>query len=173
MDKHQDYSTQEEALMHIFSGENIGLLSESGLPCLADPGNKWVMAAHQMGIKVRPISGPSSIFLLLIASGLNGQNFAFHGYLPKESTEKKQKLKELALSAQKNTTHIFIETPYRNNSLLTELVSLLDSNMFLSVGINISTATEIIKTHTIREWKQLSFQIPKEPCIFAFGNSRS
>lgn len=169
MEKHQNYTVNKDILMQAFEGKHIALLSESGLPCIADPGNHWVWEAHQLGIEVVPISGPSSIYLLLMASGLNGQQFTFHGYLPKESQEKKKKLKEIESSSLRGCTHLFIETPYRNNQLLSELLNNLNPQLILSIGVNISSERQHIKTHLISEWRKMTFQIPKEPCIFAVG----
>lgn len=172
MEKHQNYAVHNDVLMTAFAGKNLGILSESGLPCIADPGHHWVWAAHDLGIKVVPISGPSSIFLLLMASGLNGQNFAFHGYLPKEDRDKKIKLKEIEQSALQGRTNILIETPYRNNAFLTEVINTLNPTLILSVGVNLSMENQLIKSHPIHEWKKQSFHIPKEPCVFAIGIRR-
>ena len=122
MDKHKNYQFDDNFLTEIFNGKNIGLMSEAGVPCIADPGNKVVEIAHEMEIKVVPLVGPSSIVLALMASGFNGQQFAFNGYLPIDSAERKNKLLQMETAGKKGTTQLFMDTPYRNQRLLEEII---------------------------------------------------
>lgn len=148
-------------------GINVGLLSEAGVPAIADPGASIVMLAHNKNIKVVPLVGPSSITLAMMASGLNGQNFAFNGYLPIEKSERKKGIKELEKTSRvKNQSQIFIETPYRNEKLFSDLKSVLTPTTFLSVAKDITLSTEFIKTLRISDWKNQSIDLHKHPCIF-------
>ena len=148
-------------------GMNIGLLSEAGVPAIADPGASIVMLAHNKNIKVVPLVGPSSITLAMMGAGLNGQNFAFNGYLPIEKSERKKVIKELEkISRVKNQSQIFIETPYRNEKLFSDLKSVLTPTTFLSVAKDITLSTEFIKTLRISDWKNQSIDLHKHPCIF-------
>ena len=152
----------------LLSGKNIGIVSEAGCPGIADPGQILVHVAQQLGAIVIPIVGPNSIILALMASGLNGQSFTFHGYLPIDATERKNKLKlvEQASTQQKNSTQIFIETPYRNNALLQDIMLVCKSNTLLCIAVNISGENESIVTKTISEWKKNLPNIHKQPAIF-------
>lgn len=169
MNKHQEYLVQQEVMQSVLQGKNAAIISESGLPCVADPGNLWVRSAHQLGIEVKPISGPSSIYLLLMSSGMNGQQFTFQGYLPKEANEKKLKWKEIISQVHKGYTQILIETPYRNNHFLQEALQQMDGHFLLAAGVNISSMEEKIMVNSIQEWKRINLILPKEPCIFALG----
>ncbi|MEP1096778.1 MAG: SAM-dependent methyltransferase [Cyclobacteriaceae bacterium] len=151
------------------NGSNIGLMSEAGLPCLADPGNLAVGLAHQTGVKVVPLPGSSSIQLALIASGFNGQLFTFNGYLPIDRGARIQKVKELEKLAARNHTQIFMETPYRNHQLVEDVLKNCSPNTMLSVAANISGTEEKILTQTIEKWKKTDIQIHKIPAIFSFG----
>lgn len=154
LNEHTKFSEIEELLKPIFNGDNIGLLSEAGLPAVADPGSLLVAFAHTKGIEVVPLTGPSSIFLTLMASGLNGQNFSFVGYLPIKSDERRKKLKQLELrSNQENQTQIFIEAPYRNTQLLQDILKECSSETKLTIGVELTTSNELIVTKKIREWK--------------------
>lgn len=148
-------------------GINIGLLSEAGVPAIADPGAIIVTLAHQKNIRVQPLVGPSSILMAMMASGLNGQNFAFNGYLPIDEKEKKYAIKQLErLSKEKNQSQIFIETPYRNEKLLTELLRTLSPNTKLCIAVDITLETEHIKTYEVKDWKNVKIDIHKKPAIF-------
>lgn len=165
--KHNKLNLQEDFLKNIITGKNIGLVSEAGLPCIADPGTKIVEYAHQFEIDVIPITGPNSIILALISSGMNGQNFAFNGYLPIEKKIKKITIKQLENKSKKyNQTQIFIETPYRNNQLFQSILETCNANTKLCLAINITAKDELIKTRTIAEWKKINFKIKKQPCVF-------
>ena len=148
-------------------GISVGLLSEAGVPAVADPGATIVKLAHEKGIKVVPLVGPSSILMALMASGMNGQNFAFNGYLPIDNSDKKKVIKELEkLSKEKNQSQIFIETPYRNEKMFTDLKSVLSPGTLLCIAIDISLPKEFIKTYTIAHWKRQSPDLHKRPAIF-------
>lgn len=149
------------------SGVNMGVMSEAGVPGVADPGAAIVSLAHQKGIKVVPLVGPSSILMSVMASGLNGQNFAFNGYLPIENEDKKKKLKQLEQrSFQENQSQLFIETPYRNNKLLELMVKQLHPETELSVACDISLESEYIHTKPIKEWSRSLPDLHKRPAIF-------
>ncbi len=148
-------------------GEDIGIISEAGVPGVADPGADIVAAAHQQGIKVVPLVGPSSILLSLMASGMNGQSFAFHGYLPIKGDERTKTLKKLeSISTRENQTQMFIETPYRNNHMLNDIVSTCSPKTKLCIACDITLETEYIKTKTIEKWKNNLPDIHKKPTIF-------
>ena len=150
-------------------GKNIGLLSDAGCPNIADPGSKLILHAHENNIKVIPLVGPSSIFLAMMGSGLNGNNFSFNGYLPINENERSRKIKKLEIiSLKNNQSQIFIETPYRNQKLLYEFLKVLNNNTYLCIAKNIGSNNEYIKTKKIHEWKKLKFTIDKQPAIFVF-----
>jgi 16S rRNA (cytidine1402-2'-O)-methyltransferase len=152
----------------LLAGKNIGIVSEAGCPGIADPGQILVNVAQQIGATVVPIVGPSSIFLALMASGLNGQSFAFHGYLPIDSMERKSKIKQLELTSnqQKNSTQIFIETPYRNQALLQDLLQTCKGNTLLCIAANITSENESIITKSVSDWKKENLNFHKQPAIF-------
>ena len=151
----------------ILSIEDVGLLSEAGLPCIADPGSKIVEYAHDFQIEVVPLVGPSSILLALMASGMSGQNFAFTGYLPIDKKERIKTIKQLELLAKKTgQTQIFMETPYRNHQLLDILKAKCNNKTKLCIAANITSINEFIQTKTIEEWKQTKVDIHKQPAIF-------
>ncbi|RYY72192.1 MAG: SAM-dependent methyltransferase [Chitinophagaceae bacterium] len=151
----------------ITEGKNIAIVSEAGCPGIADPGQILIAVAQQMNIPVKPLVGPSSILLALMASGMNGQQFEFVGYLPIDNNERNKKIKELEASSQKNnSTKIFIETPYRNNQMFDSLVKNCAENTKLCVGVNITAGDESILTFSIREWKNKKPELHKQPAIF-------
>ena len=155
-------------------GKNIGLLSDAGCPNIADPGSKLILHAHENNIKVIPLVGPSSIFLAMMGSGLNGNNFSFNGYLPIDENERSRKIKKLEIiSLKNNQSQIFIETPYRNQKLLNEFLKVLNNNTYLCIAKNIGSNNEYIKTKKIHEWKKLKFTIDKEPAIFVFHSGET
>lgn len=148
-------------------GHNIGVLSEAGCPGIADPGADVVKLAHQKNIQVIPLVGPSSILLAMMASGLNGQGFSFNGYLPIDKQERKQKIKQLEkFSFDQNQSQIFIETPYRNEKLMDDLITILHPKTKLCVAVDITLKTEFIKTKPVIEWKNKRDSLHKRPCIF-------
>jgi len=149
------------------SGKNIGIVSEAGCPGVADPGQHLIAAAQQANIPIKPLVGPSSILLALMASGMNGQCFQFHGYLPIDSLERKNKIKELEADSQKrNCTQIFIETPYRNNSLIKDILSACNESTQFCMAVDITATTESILTKTIKVWKNQTPDIHKRLAIF-------
>jgi 16S rRNA (cytidine1402-2'-O)-methyltransferase len=151
----------------ITEGKNIGIISEAGCPGVADPGQLLVAAAQEMNVEIRPLVGPNSILLALMASGMNGQQFQFVGYLPIDIQQRMQSIKALeAESQKKNCTQLFIETPYRNNQLLETLLKTCKSSTRLCLAVDITAETEWIKTKTIGEWKQEKVDIHKRPAIF-------
>jgi 16S rRNA (cytidine1402-2'-O)-methyltransferase len=159
----------KEMFNPIFSGQNLGVLSESGCPGVADPGALAVNFAHLKNIQVVPLVGPSSILLALMASGLNGQQFAFHGYLPIDSKEVSQKIKTLEKeSSQKNQTQIFIETPYRNNQILKHLIDSLNPSAKMCIAVDLTGKNEFVKTMTVADWRKNPPALPKEPAVFLF-----
>ena len=150
-----------------FKGVNVGLLSEAGVPAIADPGAQIVMLAHLKKVRVVPLVGPSSIVLAMMASGLNGQSFAFNGYLPIDANERKKMIKQYEKrSKELDQSQIFIETPYRNEKLLFQLKSALTPSTMLCVAADLTLPTEYIRTMTAEEWKKESPNLHKRPCIF-------
>jgi 16S rRNA (cytidine1402-2'-O)-methyltransferase len=167
LNKHTEIAEHNDFIQPILRGENIALMSESGCPGIADPGADIVKLAHEKGIQVVPLVGPSSILLALMASGMNGQSFAFNGYLPIDKKDKKQALKSFErLSQEKNQSQLFIETPYRNNKLMEDLLQILQPNTYLCVACDITLPTEYIKTKTVNQWKKEKADLHNRPCIF-------
>lgn len=153
------------------NGKDVGLITEAGLPAVADPGAQLVSLCHKEGIEVVPCSGPSSLMLALMASGLNGQSFAFSGYIPAKTDERRQALKSLEKrSFSERQTQIFIETPYRNESLFADILSTCQNSTELCIAANITMPDAFIRTKTIAEWKKFtsgkSEVIGKRPCVF-------
>ena len=149
------------------AGNNVGLMSEAGCPGVADPGSDIVERAHRMGIKVVPLVGPSSILLALMASGFNGQSFTFHGYLPIDKAERSKKIKELEALAIKNSqTQIFIETPFRNNPMLEEILRSANSKTKLCIACDLTADTELDQTKTIADWQKKVPDLHKRTTIF-------
>jgi 16S rRNA (cytidine1402-2'-O)-methyltransferase len=154
-------------LAPLLAGEDVGLISEAGCPAVADPGAQLVALAHERGIRVAPLIGPSSILLALMASGANGQCFAFHGYLPVDNADKAKVVKELEQrSRQRNETQVFIETPYRNNALLQQLRETLAPNTRLAVACDLTLPTETIVSRLVKDWPQDAPDFHKRPAIF-------
>lgn len=171
LDKYSESNDLKEAQKLMKSGHDFGLLSEAGLPCIADPGNLMVKWCHENNIKVIPINGPSSIILALISSGFNGQEFTFHGYLPIDKEQKKKQILFLENQVQKSGySQIFMETPYRNNQLLEDLIKFLNPNTKLCIAANINHPTEeFIKTLKISDWKNKKPELHKIPAVFVLG----
>jgi 16S rRNA (cytidine1402-2'-O)-methyltransferase len=167
LNKRTEDSEYKNMLAPCLNGENIGLMSEAGCPGVADPGAAIVKLAHENGIQVVPLVGPSSILLAMMASGMNGQSFAFNGYLPIDKGEKKSALKSFEnFSNTKNQSQIFIETPYRNNKLMEDLVQTLQPNTLLCVATDITLPTEYIKTLRVADWKKTKVDLHNRPTIF-------
>lgn len=170
---HDEKSAQTETinilLAPLLAGHNVGLVAEAGAPAVADPGALIVAAAHTLGIRVVPLVGPSSLLLALMASGLNGQKFAFHGYLPQEKSARVNAIQELERESRRaDMTQLFIETPYRNQALFDDLLMTLSATTRLSVAANLTGATEQIRTFQIAEWRQQTTELEKSPTIFLF-----
>ena len=158
-----------EFLKPCSEGNDVGLMTDAGCPGIADPGAKVVSFAHSQNIKVIPLVGPSSIILALMASGLNGQNFAFNGYLPIDKSDCKKRIKQLEKQAgQDNQSQIFIETPYRNEQLFETFLKILKPQTQLCVAVDLTLDTEFIKTKTIAEWQTETSDWHKRPAIFIF-----
>ena len=157
-----------EALIPLFDGgQDVVLITEAGLPAVADPGSQLVKLCHRHGIEVVPMSGPSSLMLALMASGLNGQSFAFMGYLPAKTDERRQALRTIEKhSAAARQTKIFIETPYRNDSLLADILSVCQPSTELCLAADITLPDATIHTRTVSEWKRCNTVIGKRPCVF-------
>ena len=154
-------------IAHVKAGENIGIISEAGCPCIADPGQILVYKAQQMGAVIKPLVGPSSILLALMASGMNGQQFQFNGYLPVDNLERKKAIKELENNAARNNcTQIFIETPYRNNQLIKEMLQTCKESTLLCIAVDITAPTETIQTRTIKQWNAQTIDFHKRLAIF-------
>jgi len=167
LNKHTEISDHNEMIKPCLQGINIGLMSEAGCPGVADPGAAIVKLAHEKGIQVVPLVGPSSILLAMMGSGMNGQSFAFNGYLPIDKSDKKSALKSYEnLSHNKNQSQIFIETPYRNNKLLEDFLQILQPNTYLCIAADITLPTEYIKTMKVSEWKKTKIDLHNRPTIF-------
>ena len=158
----------ENYLKPILAGESIGLLSDSGTPCIADPGALIVSKAHELKIKIIPLVGPSSIILSLMASGFNGQNFCFHGYAPIEENKKTVFFKEIQKNIKaKQETQIFIETPYRNNKLLTDILKIDNESIKLCVANNLTDTDQVIVSKSLKVWRQNKTpDLSKKLCVF-------
>lgn len=170
LNEHSKILHYADLLKPALAGRDMGLLSDAGVPCVADPGNKVVAEAHRLGIQVVPLVGPSSIILSLMASGLNGQNFAFNGYLPIEQDRREKQISFHEMLVEKsNQTQIFIETPYRNNHLMESLLKVCKPDLRLCVAANVATEEENILTQTIAKWRKTSFNYHKQPAIFLIG----
>lgn len=168
---HTIHKAEEEVLsvfkQKVKEGKTIGIISEAGCPGIADPGQLLIEAAQQLNAVVKPLVGPSSILLALMASGMNGQQFQFVGYLPIDNQQRFKALKELeAESKKKNSTQIFIETPYRNNQLIETILKTCQPSTRLCIASELTSANEYIKTKTIAEWKKEKTDFHKKPVIF-------
>ncbi|MDY0779184.1 SAM-dependent methyltransferase [Tenacibaculum sp. IB213877] len=167
LDKYSDELEVRNYLDVCEQGISIGVLSDAGVPAVADPGASVVRLAHQKGIQVVPLVGPSSILMAIMASGMNGQSFAFNGYLPIDKATRKKSIKDLErLSKEKDQSQIFIETPYRNEKLLDDLRATLQPTTLVCVACDITLPTEYIKTLTVKEWKSEKPDLHKRPAIF-------
>ena len=169
-----EHSTAQEieSLLELFSDADgnptdVGLVSEAGLPAVADPGAQLAALCHREGIRVIPMVGPSSLMMALMGSGLNGQSFAFCGYLPAKTEERRRMIREIeSRSSKLDQTEIFIETPYRNDSMMADLLSTLKPSTKLCIAADITNEGETISMMTVREWKRKPYAIGKRPCVF-------
>jgi 16S rRNA (cytidine1402-2'-O)-methyltransferase len=174
LNKHTNTLELQTYLQPALQGHHMGLMSEAGTPCIADPGAVIVEMAQDAGIKVVPLTGPNSILLALMASGLNGQQFAFHGYLPIPAAERSKSIKMLErLSQTQNQTQIFIETPFRNNQLLEALLQNCSPETRLCVAANITLPGESIITRSIAQWKKHQMNLHKKPAVFLIGQKKA
>jgi 16S rRNA (cytidine1402-2'-O)-methyltransferase len=164
------FTNEEEIpqmLAPCFEGYDIGVISDAGCPGIADPGAAVVQQAHRQNIKVIPLVGPSSILMALMASGFNGQNFAFNGYLPIDKRERKTEIKRLErLSESQDQSQLFIETPYRNNQMMESLLSVLNDDTEVCVACDITLPSEYIKTTSVTNWKKIKVDLNKRPTLF-------
>jgi 16S rRNA (cytidine1402-2'-O)-methyltransferase len=168
LDKHAEKQDCNHLLRNVRTGTNCGLISEAGNPCIADPGNEVVAFAHKHNIQVVPLVGPSSILLALIGSGFNGQQFTFNGYLPIREPDRGRKIKQLE-SLARTTTQLFMETPFRNQKLLDEVLSVCSDDTKLCIACDLTLSTEFIKTQKIKDWKTNKPDLHKRYCIFLLG----
>ena len=167
LNKHTEKLEFNSMIQPCLEGKNVGLMSDAGCPGVADPRAVMVKIAHEKGIQVIPLVGPSSILLAMMASGMNGQSFAFNGYLPIDKGEKKIALKNFEkLSNDKDQSQIFIETPFRNNKFLEDLLNALQPNTHLCIATDITLPTEFIKTHRVADWKKIKVDLHNRPTIF-------
>lgn len=167
LNEHTDQATVEGYLRLFEEGNDVALISEAGLPAVADPGAQLVALAHRHGIEVVPCVGPSSLMLALMASGLNGQSFAFCGYIPAKTEERRSRLRTLEkVSAQLKQTQILIETPYRNDSLFADILNVCGAATKVCVAANITMPDAYIRTMKVAEWKKEGLIIGKRPCVF-------
>ena len=170
LNKHTEKNEIPSFLKPVFEGKDIGLISEAGVPCVADPGSVIVDLAHQKDIEVVPLVGPSSILLALMASGMNGQQFCFHGYLPVQKNERIQAIKQLENNAARLTqTQIFIETPYRNNQLLADIISTCKDTTKVCIASEILSINSMIKTLPVNKWKKNLPDLHKKTVVFIIG----
>ena len=172
LNEHSGDEELDEMLAVLLDGGSMGILSEAGAPAVADPGTKLVKLAHRHGIRVCPLVGPSSILLALMASGMNGQSFQFHGYLPVKTALRRKSIRQLERNAiETGETQIFMETPYRNMNLIQDILSGCREDTLLCVAADISLNTEFIKTKAVREWKLEVPDLHKRPAVFLLNRA--
>ncbi len=166
IDKHSKVNDTDSLISVAGKGYDTGLMSEAGMPGIADPGREYVAAAHRHGIQVVPLAGPSSLFLALAASGLNGQSFSFRGYLPIKPGERAAALQELEKRSKKGESQIFMETPYRNNKLIDDIIRCCNRDTLLCIAAALTLDNEYVETKTIGDWEKRKPDINKIPAIF-------
>jgi 16S rRNA (cytidine1402-2'-O)-methyltransferase len=169
LNEHTDAAEIENLLTALANGHDAGLLSDAGLPCIADPGSNLVKLAHQKNIKIIALPGSSSIVLTLMGSGFNGQQFTFNGYLPIDKNQRAKKIQAMEQLAIKGQTQLFMEAPYRNNQLLNDIIQNCNSQTKLCIGCEVCTDEGFIKTQTLAAWKSNLPELHKRPVMFAFG----
>lgn len=169
MGKHDDVSQFSYYLKPCLQGRNMGLLSDAGLPCVADPGFEIVKIAQVKGIEIEPLMGFSSIMMALMASGFNGQSFRFHGYLPHDINLKRKKLKQALSDLSRNETQIFIETPYRNAAFIAELKQSFPATTKLCVAVDLTLESQKITTKPLKDWSEKQDDLHKRPAVFLVG----
>ena len=169
LDKDSDAATIS-TYVKMLANRSGAIISEAGMPCIADPGARLVAAAHDVGIRVEPLTGPSSLLLALAGSGMNGQQFTFHGYLPRESAQRKQAIKKLEQEAKRNGgAQLFIETPYRNDAMLADVIATCEGGTRLCIAIDLEQPGGSLRTRTIAAWRSAAPQLGKRPCVFIIG----
>lgn len=167
LNEHSTLADVHHLIVPLQSGTDVGLISEAGVPAIADPGSLLIRLAHEKGIQVVPLTGGSSILMALMASGLNGQSFAFVGYLPIKPDERSRRIRQLeARSRDEGQTQLFIEAPYRNNQLLKALVSILHPETYLHISCDLTLETEFVATRRVKEWANHIPNLHKRPCVF-------
>lgn len=167
LNEHTRAEALDSLLAPLHDGHDVGLLSEAGCPAVADPGANLVRLAHRHGITVKPLVGPSSILLALMGSGLVGQRFAFHGYLPAKPEARAKAIRDLETRAQReDAAQVFIETPYRNTALLDTLLSVCRPDTQLSIAVDLTTAQEFIRTQSVTDWRKALPNLDKRPTVF-------
>ena len=164
--KHSDPAGLEEFFSMVEGGSDSGVMSEAGMPGLADPGNIVASEAHRRGIRVAPLTGPSSVMLALVASGLNGQSFAFNGYLPVDTPGRRKAVKDLERMSGSGQTQIFMETPFRNGKMIEDILSVCQSSTRLCIAADISLPSEFIRTMTVAEWRRQVPVLDRRPAVF-------
>lgn len=169
LNEHTNNSIIGSYLSMLDNGTDAGLMSEAGVPCVADPGSPLIRLAYEKSIKVVPLTGPSSIILALMASGLNGQNFSFKGYIPIKKEDRSRAIKNLEHEARNGSSQIIIEAPYRNQKLLEEILATCKPETYLCIAVDISMESEFIRTQNIRNWQKNIPEINKRPAIFIIG----
>jgi len=168
LNEHTRTADLEPLILPILKGTDAGLLSESGCPGIADPGADLIRQAHSSGVRVRPLIGPSSVIMSVMSSGLNGQRFVFHGYLPAKPQERIRKIKEIESRSKMNQeTQVFIEAPYRNRQMLHDLINTLSPDTYLSVSVDLTTEQELIKTARVWEWSTFQTDLNKRLAVFS------
>jgi 16S rRNA (cytidine1402-2'-O)-methyltransferase len=169
LNKHTEPGEINSFLAPCLEGNDVGIISEAGCAAVADPGSVLVGLAHKRGIQVVPFVGPSSILLALMGSGFNGQAFKFNGYLTRDKSKRKHEIRNLETAARKGCTQLFMETPFRNQPFLDDLLSTLHPETNLCIAADITLATELIQTQSVAQWKKNTPNLHKRPCIFAIG----
>ena len=169
LNEHTDTATVSTYVEYLKQGTDCALMSEAGVPAVADPGSVLVRFCHQNNIRVVPLVGPSSILLALMGSGLNGQQFHFHGYIPVKQPQRKQYIQHMEAETKKGVTQIFIETPYRNNAILQDIISACNSDVLLCIAYDLTGTKESIRTQPISYWKKHLPALEKIPAIFLLG----
>ena len=169
LNEHTDTATVSTYVEYLKQGTDCALMSEAGVPAVADPGSVLVRFCHQNNIRVVPLVGPSSILLPLMGSGLNGQQFHFHGYIPVKQPQRKQYIQHMEAETKKGVTQIFIETPYRNNAILQDIISACNSDVLLCIAYDLTGTKESIRTQPISYWKKHLPALEKIPAIFLLG----
>lgn len=173
MNKHSGEKTLMEVLLNLTKGENVGIISEAGCPGVADPGADLVNLAHSQGIEVVPMIGPSSFLLALMGSGFSGQQFAFHGYLPKDRKDRIRKLKDFEMDCRRTgTTHIFMDTPFRNMHVLEDLLNELSDSTEICIASNLTLINSRITTLSVKDWREKAYDLSKSPTVFLIGKGQ-